>query len=57
MKIVLSFTLCAALLIGGILLFGYAFTVPDYHIPVFFCGVLSVALAFLIPMTLLRNSD
>lgn len=43
--------------IGGLLLMGYAPEMTSFQAPVFFAGILCVALSFGLPMTFLRKLD
>lgn len=55
---VFAFLVSLALFLGGLALFGYAFTFgEDLHAIVFFGGVLAVSLSLMIPFHLLERLD
>lgn len=57
MKTVFFVALCLALFVGGILLMGFAVTFPAWQGLVFFAGIVSIALSFVLPIHLLPNLD
>jgi len=55
---VFVFLVCFALFAGGIVLFGYAFSLPDaWAGAVFFAGILAVVVSLSIPFHLLSRTD
>jgi len=56
MKIV-SFVVCFAIFIGGLLLMGYAFEVEGWELEMFLGGILAVAVSVAIPVHLLKRID
>jgi hypothetical protein len=52
---VVAFIVAMTIFILGFWLFGLAFTVTTGQLPIFFGGILSVALAVFIPVQLLRD--
>lgn len=57
MKNVVPFVISLVLLIGGIYLFGLAWSVPGKEALIMFGGVLSMSLAFAIPFLILPRLD
>jgi hypothetical protein len=49
------FIISFAILLFGFWLFGLAFTLTAFQAPVFFAGILCCALAYFIPVQLLRD--
>jgi hypothetical protein len=55
---VFAFLVSLALFLGGLALFGYAFTFgPDLHTLVFVGGIAAVSLSLMIPFHLLERLD
>jgi hypothetical protein len=55
---VIVFLVALAFFVGSFLLFGYAFSVPEaWAGPVFFSGILAVAISLAIPFHLLERTD
>jgi len=55
---VFIFLVAFAFFVGALLLFGYAFAVPEaWAALVFFSGILAVVVAFTIPFHLLSRTD
>lgn len=55
---VFAFLVSLALFLGGLALFGYAFTFgPDLHTLVFAGGIAAVSLSLMIPFHLLERLD
>jgi len=50
-------TLSLVLFVGGILIMGLAVTLSAFQALVFFSGIISVALAFFIPISVLPKAD
>lgn len=45
------------LFVGGLVIMGYAVTLPAFQALVFFSGIISVTLAFFIPIMVLPKTD
>jgi hypothetical protein len=55
---VFAFLVCLALFVGGLLLFGYAFTFgPEWHTIAFGGGIAAISLSLMIPFHLLERLD
>ncbi|HYI33135.1 MAG TPA: hypothetical protein VEX88_06700 [Glaciibacter sp.] len=52
---IVVFFIAAAILLFGFWLFGLAFTVTVFQLPIFLAGILCVALAYAIPVNILRD--
>lgn len=52
---VVAFIVALAIFVFGFWLFGLAFAVTAWQLPIFFGGILCVALAVAIPVQLLRD--
>ena len=57
MKTVFFVVLCLALFVGGIVIMGYAVTLPAWQGPVFVAGIVSIALSFALPIHALAQLD
>ena len=57
MKTAFFVILSIVFFVGGILIMGLAVTLPAFQALVFFSGIISVALAFFIPITVLPKTD
>lgn len=53
----IAFTASLVLFIGGILLFGYAFSAIGYEGIVFFLGIAAIVVSILIPFHVLKRTD
>lgn len=56
MKIV-GFILCFLLFLASLWMFALAFRVPGFELPIYFAGILGVALSFMIPFNFLRRGS
>ena len=54
---ILVFILSIGLFVGGLVIIGFAFTVPGFQALVFFSGIICIALAFFIPISILPKLD
>lgn len=55
---VFAFLVSLVLFLGGIALFGYAFTFgPEWHVLVFAGGIAAISLSLMIPFHLLERLD
>lgn len=55
---VFAFLVSLALFVGGLALFGYAFTFgPDWHTVAFAGGIAAIAVSLMIPFHLLERLD
>ena len=52
---IVVFFIAAAILLVGFWLFGFAFTVTVFQLPIFLGGILCVSLAYAIPTAILRD--
>ena len=52
-----AYVISMVLFVGGILLFGYAFQVPDFQAVVFVGGILAVSLSLFLPFHLHKLGD
>jgi hypothetical protein len=52
---IVVFFIAAAVFLVGLWLFGLAFSVTVFQLPIFFGGILCVALAYAIPVHILRD--
>lgn len=52
---VVAFIVAMAVFVLGLWLFGLAFAVTAFQLPIFFAGILCVALALAIPTRVIRN--
>ena len=52
---VVAFIVAMAVFVFGLWLFGLAFAVTTFQLPIFFAGILCVALALWIPTRVLRD--
>ncbi|MET0673952.1 MAG: hypothetical protein ABWY37_10700 [Microbacterium pygmaeum] len=57
MSTVLAFVVSFVLFIGGMFLFGFAFSLTAWQGPVFVGGILAVSLALAMPAHLLTRAD
>ncbi|WP_181156411.1 hypothetical protein [Microbacterium sp. MYb66] len=55
MAVIAQFLLTLILLVGGIFLVGIAQDAPSFNALIFIGGILSICLAFFIPMTVARR--
>jgi hypothetical protein len=55
---VIAFIVAFALFVGGLLLFGYAFSAESaFQGPMFFAGILSIGASFALPVHVLKRID
>jgi hypothetical protein len=52
-----AYVISMVLFVGGILLFGYAFQVPDFQAVVFVGGILAISLSLFLPFHLHKLGD
>ena len=52
-----SFVIGAALFVGGIVMFGYAWDGTIFNVPLFTGGLLAIAASIALPFHLLKNAD
>jgi hypothetical protein len=57
MKTAIALIISFALFFGGLVLMGYASTLPDWQAAVFFGGIIAIALSFAIPIHVLPSFD
>jgi len=57
MKTAIALIISFALFFGGLVLMGYASTLPDWQAAVFFGGIVAIALSFAIPIHVLPSLD
>jgi Leu/Phe-tRNA-protein transferase len=57
MSTVLTFILAFVLFLGGMYLFGFAFSIDAWQAPVFVGGILAVSLAIAIPAHLMGRTE
>lgn len=52
---VVAFIVAMAVFVFGLWLFGFAFAVTAFQLPIFFAGILAVSLALWIPTRVMRG--
>lgn len=57
MKTIFFAILCLALFVGGIVIMGFAVTLPAWQGLVFFSGIVCIALSFALPIHVLPHLD
>lgn len=57
MGTVFAFVVSFVLFVGGMFLFGFAFSLPAWQGPVFVAGILAVSLALAMPAHILSRAD
>jgi hypothetical protein len=57
MSTVLTFVIAFVLFLGGMFLFGFAFSLEAWQAPVFVSGIIAVSLALAIPAHLMGRTE